>query len=410
MNKLLKDRVVLIRAMMTVVESFRFDYDSDQISVLNNVIDKIRKDENQHFLSISQEAFMQISYARNSEFKYNIEKRIRCPLGRYIMRNFGIEKNELKDYVLNSFVQKVWALTQSAKIEVVELVGNDITKCYDKFSNSGAYSCMTGGNSKYTELYALNKDKVSLLLFDELRALLWKTDQGVMVLDRIYPSGHCKIETFRNWAKNKGYVLRKNPDRLVDDNVVELSDDNIYTVSLIHEDTFPYLDTFCFGSINKNKVILSNDSKIHKHTFHDQDGGYESCNDECINCECNLTEYETYTSSVGENYCEDCYNEIFTCCTDCGFEILINSDFTFLVDDVGYFCRSCFEESYVNCDDCGETVEISDSILGYCESCARERVFMCEKCKEFALVAEQTVINYKCFCKFCVRIEIDKGL
>jgi len=82
---------------------------------------------------------------------------------------------------------------------------------------------------------------------------------------------------------------------------------------------------------------------------------------------------------------------------------LINNDFTFLVDDVGYFCRSCFEESYVNCDDCGETVEIDDSILGYCESCARERIFMCEKCKEFALVAEQTIINYKCFCKFCVK-------
>jgi len=220
MNKLLKDRVVLIRAMMTVVESLRLDCDSGQISILDNVIDKIRKDENQHFLSISQEVFMQVSYTRNSEFKYNTEKRIRCPLGRYIMRNFGIEKNELKDYVLNSFVQKVWALIQSSRINVIEVTGKKIIDHYNKFENSSVHSCMTGDNSCFTELYALNKDKVSLLLFDELRALLWKTDQGVMVLDRIYPSGHCKIETFRNWAKNKGYVLRKNPDRLVDDSVV----------------------------------------------------------------------------------------------------------------------------------------------------------------------------------------------
>jgi hypothetical protein len=250
----------------------------------------------------------------------------------------------INDSVLNKFVSETWAIFSGKSVAIQELTGENITRAYKIFSSTDAHSCMTGDCCQYTELYALNPDKVSLLVFEQVRALLWKTDDGTVVLDRCYPSGHCKIAILSEWAASKGYILRNNPDRLDDCDTIKLSDNNKYEITLKKNKFFPYLDTFCYGRFEeKDKVVLTN-SKSQKFpvSFHNTDGTYvDNERSFCEMCE----EYFRPSRIVyfrGMNICEGCRDERVSLCSSCSCELDNDEDVLYEVDGEVY-CEDCFK-------------------------------------------------------------------
>ncbi len=277
MNSLLKDRVKLIRAMQKAslcLSSSNFDQD-----IVNEIISKIRANFKDHFLSVSQEAPMQISYCRNVEDKYNNIRRVRTPLGRYISRN--LESN-INHHMLDVFVGQTWAFYSGKTINVEIFKGHQIMKKYKEFDNTSD-SCMTGDYSYLTKFYAINPDKVSLVCYEGIRALLWTCDSGEKILDRCYPAGNQKLHVLRAWAVSKGFLVRENADRLCETSLVRISNNKTYNVTTKPTDEYPYLDTFCFGSFvdikAKNgrmmhRLVLSNNSSNKEFRFQSTDGSY----------------------------------------------------------------------------------------------------------------------------------------
>jgi hypothetical protein len=100
-------------------------------------------------------------------------------------------------------------------------------------------------------LYTENPDKVNLaVLYNEgglisARVLLWKTDQGDIVMDRVYASSEELKGLMEQWGKMKGYVQSIN------------SLGYKYTITLDNFEfaEYPYLDTFKYLSV---KGVLSN--------------------------------------------------------------------------------------------------------------------------------------------------------
>lgn len=118
--------------------------------------------------------------------------------------------------------------------------------------------------------------------------------------------------------------------------------------------------------------------------------GYVYCSD-CVNyCECCGEDHvggQTYIDSEDRWVCQECFDEYYDRCEDCGRTGRREGDETYDVREVltadgctTYLCNRCIDEDYFECDECGEYInkrnhqhyEIMDShgetkIL--CESC-----------------------------------------
>ena len=284
MNKLLKDRVYLIRAMENAIKVLKAGnyIDARLLNVLGSIVSSIRANANGHFLSLSQEVSMGVSYAKSPETKYDSQRRIRTTLGKYIQRHFikvHFAEHNIPDRMLTEFVSKVTAILASSTLKPVIVTGQEIVEQYRSAFGRKSQSCMTGEASKYTEFYAKNPDKVALVLWNGLRALLWTCDDGTKVLDRIYPVGHGLTETLRSWATSKGYVVRGVPPYI---DSYELSDRSKRCVTMKRTMYIPYLDTFRTGTYkdDSNKrymVITNNDNAVpqgRRLYLHCTDGSY----------------------------------------------------------------------------------------------------------------------------------------
>jgi hypothetical protein len=91
-------------------------------------------------------------------------------------------------------------------------------------------------------------------------------------------------------------------------------------------------------------------------------------------------------------------------CHECGEEIDIDSDSTHSYNGYHY-CESCFYEEYSYCTDCGEVVRNEDVINydynRYCEDCAeRLGISRCYHCEEYD--RELTVVGEEGVCDYCI--------
>lgn len=122
----------------------------------------------------------------------------------------------------------------------------------------------------------------------------------------------------------------------------------------------------------------------------------------CYNCDCVMDDDRTYT--VRDNdYCEDCFNEIFYTCEACECDEYFTSDEICHTQDTGvYYCEYCarngrrFRNWYgqqtgsaplYQCSHCSDWYQNVDNVRitedtneVYCESCADRRCHFCEKC------------------------------
>jgi hypothetical protein len=272
MNKLLKDRVKLIRAIEKVSKNFGFCF-----------TDLIRKDLID-FLSVNNYEEGMVSYARTVADRFNEKRRIKTTLGKYLSRKYSV----YMDLHCEKFIASIWAaLADNYEPTIKILHGAALMSHYASLGRDNASkSCMTGASAWKIQLLEVNSNSVGLVIMDdELRALLWKTDDGAIVLDRIYPNGHWKIDMMKRWAAKQGYLTRVD-NGLPKGKIIQLSDGSSRSVTLKNFcDVYPYLDTFCFGSYENRMLTLTNHStKNGRLLFNNADGGH-MLYDICTGCE-----------------------------------------------------------------------------------------------------------------------------
>ncbi len=95
--------------------------------------------------------------------------------------------------------------------------------------------------------------------------------------------------------------------------------------------------------------------------------------------------------------------EIFLCNT-CGEKLDVDSGCYCDVDN-NYYCQNCFDDKFFYCEDCGKA---QLSYMGYwfgdchyCQNCFSERAFICDSCGEATSFDEETYINGDRECIAC---------
>jgi len=362
------DRLRLFGALKRSKREFARD-----ARVIEKIIDKMRSDKDYHYLSISQDDFNKVSYAKSKQDKFNSDKRIKTTLGRYVRRKMKIKENELSDTTLSNLSDFVAiAIGQKkeetvGKDEVKMLTGKDIVDFYVK-SDRHLHTCMTGrGRAKYVNFYALNPEKVSLVITSDrkARALLWTTDKGEKVLDRIYPASGAGNRKIKAWAAaNKIQKPKKT-----------------HKVTMKHNGYFPYIDFFKYGRIDSvskarshkpGTVVLSPNGNYGNAYFTSGEGSFTEVF-MCEKCEKKLGYYDRFHFRDEENcnvtVCERCYNKFVSKCVYCK-----NS-----------YAKTCLKQL--------EDAPIDISIEGLCETC----IVSLSKSKKICIKCNKKIPLIKCF-------------
>lgn len=455
-----------------VVSGYRYNPSfENSIPFLDHLTFFIAKDP--RMVAVSAKDLGKITFFQNksdgelSEVDSDDKKRASTTLGRYIKRIF------IKDYIKNkernfedisyvlddNFIDKFVQAVNIKVLDIFNMIGKDLDQISGEdlqsfYGKSDVNSCMSGGDCSKVEILSKNSDVVSLVTMnDSARALLWTTDDGTKVLDRIYPPGSKYILPFREWAIKKGYVYRENLEQLISSSrTVELSDGKTHKVTLSVGDVrkFPYLDTFRFGEFSDDlqELTLSNNINFGDCLFTSTEGSftgvenydidiefsnicpdcgedfdiedpYSGINDEeesiCSSCSENYTicEYCNETFNINNMntlndslYCEDCYNNQTFECDDCGDRESVEDNSGYLDDDGRYYCSDCVEK-YSNCEECSRLIvddeeanivhDESGAIKAYCDDCFDSDDFVkCIKCGEMLDFEPEDRLCFNC--------------
>lgn len=403
MNKILKDRVKLIRSMQDFANNHPWAIE---------IVSHVRKDVGQ-FLSLSQEVAGRVAYAAKIGDELSETRRRKTTISRYIRRNLGILPNNVSDRELFELQKFLFSTLTDPSINIVR--GEAVKEAYR--NAFGSESCMTGGGSRYVDLYAENPEKVGLVLYSnggEARALLWDVDQGFTVLDRIYPDDKGTLHFgLRDWAVGQGYkIIRESREHCT------------VTLKTPRSGYFPYLDTFSRGKFldGEKTVKLYNFSSDTCHmTFNRTDGGWEDDEDNehyrCYGCD-QRVDARSVIFVCDDPYCEECVEERFFYCNCCESYQDRDKEVTVyfrrkskdrLGGQIEYWCRHCVrmrKESCCRCNKCGEyflelnilykNCRPAEGIL-LCEDCGGE----CGDCGAFFDREELIKLEGKEICKGC---------
>ena len=343
---------------------FKERYEAKQ--ALASVVDAIVRNRNGHYLAHSHDCENAVSYARQEGMKFLPERRTRTTLGRYIRRNFPDCK--VADDFLEQFTSKVMSKLTSADKRFSIVSGDDITRAYR--DEIGGRSCMTGDDSDKVEIYAINPDVVRMLVYDDGdsltgRCLIWKTNQGHTVADRIYPNSGRNIDEFKEYIKKHGWHMRENQSYPCGQGFIGLDRDEDLTVTLKVPDPpiYPYMDTF---RMYRSSDVDWDNRTITLHTYDGTDR-LDSTSGEgpgaggrrvrCCACSDRVDDDDAYTNEYGDYFCRDCYYDRYTSCDRCGREVSTD-------------------------DTCSVTVG-RYSQESWCEPCVRNHAYECEQCNEY---------------------------
>jgi hypothetical protein len=324
-------------------------------------VDELLKHQEELNLEWSKDIPTQVAYSKGG-------KRIRTKLGRFAVRVIGVE-------IPDAFVASCIGEEFGTDEYVTLLKGYEIVEAYQE--GFAAESCMTGDDSDKVELYALNPNKVRLIKFVagpvSARALIWGTDQGVLVVDRVYPSDNrTAVECIHRWAKKKGYVYRVNQDP----GTAGFSEGYAptYTVTLRHNHVYPYMDTFMYGYrvIVKGKEMLRVSNQTCDLTEFEMQTtrgyAYQTKNNRCVLCGSMYVDNESYIwLNNEERVCSECMHRVHKC-SICGN--------IFIMPEKGRnveICDFCMRTRYVECCMCGDLVPRAEYIYHngahFCDEC-----------------------------------------
>lgn len=413
-----KNRTDLISHLKLAVENlYQNGYFSlnTKNSICQLIIDKIEKNENNHNLSFSTDSETPSFVAFDDVKSENSIKRTKTPLGRYIRRHLGVSSDVLSDTFLDSLVKEtIKNIDMQSKIEIIS--GQKIEEQYR--DTSKVSTCMGGpSNCHKVKLYAENPDKVRMITFDKgaLRALLWTADDGQVILDRIYPDGHNFCPAIRNWAKSQGFIMKATQGT----GEFRLSDHSVRYITLKRpsNNKYPYVDTFQYGKISGDNIILSN-SRDNGHNIPlNSTGGTINIPITCKECGVsihsqNTNEYKTLAD--GSILCNACYSKRFAECSLC--QKIIDKQSVKFFKEITPVCNDCYENAgtCACCEILSQKVFKGKDIFSeikldngskafYCvEWCFLESKNICRHCGTWEKNTENTVvIGRKRYCKKC---------
>ena len=375
--KVRDDRIRLIRTLQVEI-----DKQCDDSNVLVSILSYIRSHPEQ-YVAYSRHDSSKVSYAQVPEHIYDVNKRVKTTFQRYVRRQCGIGSDQLRDNRLDDLSSRLFPLS-FAGLRIV--TGQAIVDAYAQ--SVGFQSCMCSENAKYTELYAINPERVSMVIYGQrdARAMLFKCDDGTIVMDRVYPNNSRWGVVMRTWARKRKYVYRTN-DGACD---CPLSDRSEHYVTLRCDKYFPYSDTFRYAKdVDEHTIICSNRQSFGNFQLMSQNGGTEGGRHRgdnrihCISCGSILDEDDTYNYN-DDTYCENCFHEEFTYCEHHGGDVP-NDD----IHEVNgeYLCEQCRNEIASECYSCNhwfrneDTVSVDDGEYTYCHECAEQQCSQCESCE-----------------------------
>lgn len=266
---------------------------------------------------------------------------------------------------------------------VLELVqGDKIRHWYHHENNIGdgslGNSCMRHDDCQsYFGMYVENPNQISMLVSrkgDKInaRALVWKLDDGRILMDRIYGSD-ASVEAFKLHAAAQGWWCKKRQsydyhELLAPDGTIHPGE-GVVTLDHAVFDRYPFLDT-----------------------LQDWDQGTKRVSIQRIAGATVLNSTEGGDADDDYYWCERCDTRVH-------------------VDDVHFdggddpLCEGCYLAVYPQCDGCGERCDMHDMHElrnhEYCEECYMDRTFTCEECHNTLHTDEMRVLEGDCMCEEC---------
>ena len=263
----------------SVIAQVLMNGDSKLLVMEGNFISKLEKE-------IDMVSFLPVSKFEKVEDVWH-KGRTSMKIGRFLrkfLNEYSIKNYEIDDTQIEKFVNifKSYFSRDTSKLKIVE--GSDILKYYQEDSyhmNGGRYgslwnSCMRQSErNKFMKLYADNVGKVKMLVFFDdnekirARALLWEgvrehndKDARYKFMDRIYSFYDHDVDFFKDWAKDNGYITKWEQSAKSEKDF-DLGDRVHSRLSLYvkldntEQEYFPYLDTFKFYKVDKNRFSNS---------------------------------------------------------------------------------------------------------------------------------------------------------
>jgi hypothetical protein len=264
-------------------------------------------------------------------------------LGRLMTRRLGYDPYKYS-LLIQVLTDAYLAEIRKFNVSFDVVLGKYITDAYKE--EWGAHSCMTGSYAAYTKFLAKNKQAVQMLLFKDkavkARALLWTTNEGDKVLDRIYPNSGYHVAMMQKWATDQGFIYRAN-NSLPSGLTVMLSNKKTYSVSITNlDDIWSYMDTFTFGKGTQPHYTLTNGYDSSCSFDLQTTGGARNNYPTCHHCSVVLGPlddiYEAYlgVGTIKRLFCESCKGSVVLQCQGCKREVYAPND-----KSDAFYCLDC---------------------------------------------------------------------
>lgn len=315
-----------------------------------------------------------ISYTRGSQ-------RVRQVTRRFLTRVLRLnDLDGMTDIILDSTALNIDKLISTTAESFELLKGSDITEAYR--TKKGGHSCMTEDSAYKTEMYALNPNRVRLLIVQSGnssgRVLIWFADDKKLYYDRIY-SDSLRCEDFirermAEWKIPSVYRPRHEGKDPV-------------TVSGLkwNNGKCPYLDSLVFGKLFKSSIRITTKMKRGYKNIQTTSGVFDKTNLVCYCYGCGLPIFnnqEYYNIEDSTYICGECYNtDRYEHCDVCN-DVRSTYNLTHMPDDRSV-CRVCKCTHYSKCQRC-DTWHVPDTMLKVgeitlCGDCLRLYP-ICKKC------------------------------
>lgn len=226
-------------------------------------------------------------------------------IGRLVRAILTVAKISFTDKEIEDFVNSYKStidMMENALLKFELVKGYHIPNWYniENYADGGqstlGNSCMAEVDPDYFDLYAENPACSMLILFSDEgemidgkwksdtirgRALVWKTDQGDIFMDRIYTNHDSDVKLFKSYAYQAGWWAKEEQNTSTSFTVSNGSSKKtpIYTVKLNRSEFeyYPYVDSLSL--INFDSKIISNnpimgDVEAQAH-LNDTDGSFE---------------------------------------------------------------------------------------------------------------------------------------
>lgn len=250
---------------------------------------------------INKEALQEVDGSLQKIWTANRNK---IKIGRFIRALIRVAKISATDSEIEKFVNQYKSTIDIMndafnRFDIVS--GEKLVHFYniENYSNKNngtlANSCMADVPETYLHIYKSNPDVCKLvILYDDSgkildnkytsdkiigRAILWKTREDDMFMDRIYTNRDSDVDLFKKFAEKNNWWYKSSQQSNYNFNVIKGQENKrpLYIVDLQKwDDEFPYLDSLQF--FNNSTGELSNSrSEINANCqLDDTNGGYET--------------------------------------------------------------------------------------------------------------------------------------